>query len=70
MISGRIWKHYWEKLKYQACFKSNVTYFFSPGGNIGVTILQDFEYKYIWRDRNVSSVAAMIERAARTISII
>ncbi len=29
-----------------------------------------FEYKYIWRDRNVSSVAGKIERAARIISII
>ncbi len=29
-----------------------------------------FEYKYIRRDRNVSSAAGMIEHAARMISII
>ncbi len=29
-----------------------------------------FEYKYIWRDINISSVAGMVERAARIILII
>ncbi len=29
-----------------------------------------FEYKYIWRNRNVGSAAGMIERAARIISVI
>ncbi len=29
-----------------------------------------FEYKYIWRYRNVSFMAGMTERAARIISII
>ncbi len=29
-----------------------------------------FEYKYIWRGRNVSSVAGMIEHTARIISVI
>ncbi len=34
------------------------------------SIVSIFEYKYIWRDRNVSSAAGMIERITWIISII
>ncbi len=35
-----------------------------------ILVEKAFEYKYVWRDRNVSSALDMIECAARIISII